>query len=132
MESYDNCKDKNYEYEVAERWGKTNAYTEYTERTKNYSPDKWENITDGLNSILAEFALCMKSGEDSHSDTVRELVKKLQQFITENYYTCTDEILAGLGQMYVQDERFRKNIDKHEKGTADFVSNAIEFYCSNV
>ena len=56
------------------------------------------------------------------------LVKELQDYITENYYTCTNEILAGLGQMYVADERFKANIDKNGDGTAEFVSKAIENY----
>ena len=50
---------------------------------------------------------------------------KLQDFITQNYYTCTDEILAGLGKMYVADERFKKNIDKYGEGTAEFAAEAI-------
>ena len=53
-------------------------------------------------------------------------MKTLQNHITENYYTCTNEILAGLGKMYVADERFKNNIDKHGDGTAAFVSEAIE------
>ena len=56
------------------------------------------------------------------------LVAKLQAHITANYYTCTDEILAGLGKMYVDDERFKKNIDKYGEGTAEFASAAIEIY----
>jgi hypothetical protein len=55
-------------------------------------------------------------------------VKKLQSHITENYYTCTIEILSGLGQMYVADERFKNNIDKHADGTAAFISEAIAIY----
>ena len=57
------------------------------------------------------------------------LVAGLQAHITEHYYTCTDEILAGLGKMYIADERFKKNIDKYGDGTAEFASDAIEVYC---
>ncbi|MBQ2899840.1 MAG: TipAS antibiotic-recognition domain-containing protein, partial [Oscillospiraceae bacterium] len=56
--------------------------------------------------------------------------KELQDFITGNYYTCTDEILSGLGKMYVGDERFKNNIDKAGgTGTAEFAAKAIEIYC---
>lgn len=55
--------------------------------------------------------------------------KKLQDYITRNFYHCTDEILAGLGEMYVCDERFKKNIDKHAVGTSEFISKAIKIYC---
>ena len=78
---------------------------------------------------MEEFAECMKKGESFHSDVVQNLVKNLQSFISDNYYTCTKEILSGLGQMYVVDERFKNNIDKHADGTAVFISEAILVYC---
>lgn len=57
-------------------------------------------------------------------------IRDLQQFITDHFYTCTPEILAGLGQMYVADDRFRKNIDMAGgEGTAAFVAQAIAAYC---
>ncbi|MBR1532311.1 MAG: TipAS antibiotic-recognition domain-containing protein [Eubacterium sp.] len=70
----------------------------------------------------------MKSGAEPDSVDAQTLVKKLQDYITENYYTCTDEILAGLGQMYVADERFKSNIDKYADGNAEYASEAIELY----
>ena len=60
------------------------------------------------------------------SETAQRLVKKLQDYITTNFYHCTDDILAGLGQMYICDERFKNNIDKNGEGTAEFVSEAIK------
>ena len=65
------------------------------------------------------------SGASADSTEVQELVAELQEHITANYYTCTDEILAGLGKMYVFDERFKKNIDEYGEGTAEFVAEAI-------
>ena len=79
-------------------------------------------------AIFAEFTACKQSGVDASSNEAQALVAKLQAHITENYYTCTDEILAGLGKMYVADERFKKNIDKHGEGTAEFVSEGIRIY----
>lgn len=115
-----------YEYEVKERWGSTQAYAEYTEKAKGYSKKKAAEINAGLDGIMGEFAVCMSSGLAPSSPEARVLVKKLQDYITENYYTCTDEILAGLGEMYVADERFKSKIDKHGSGTAQFVSEAIK------
>ena len=115
--------------EARERWGDTSAYREHEEKTKNYTKEKWAEANDGLMAIFAEFAACMKSGANVDSDEAQALVAKLQAHITVNYYTCTDEILAGLGKMYVADERFKKNIDKHGEGTAEFASEAIEVYC---
>ena len=81
-------------------------------------------------SVLAKFAECMQNDNTADSDEAQALVKELQDYITENYYTCTNEILAGLGLMYVADERFKNNIDKHAVGTAEFLSVAIKVYCS--
>ena len=121
--------DKNYLAEARERWGDTAAYREHEQKTKNYSKEKWAEANDGLMAIFAEFASCKQSGVEFDSNEAQALVAKLQAHITANYYTCTDEILAGLGKMYVADERFKKNIDKYGEGTAEFASEAIEVYC---
>ena len=111
------------------RWGNTDAYREHEKKTKSYTQEKWSEANDGLMAIFAEFASCKNSGASADSTEAQALVAKLQAHITANYYTCTDEILAGLGKMYVADERFKKNIDKYGEGTAEFASAAIELYC---
>ena len=116
---------KNYETEVRERYGNTVAYREHEQKTKNYTKEKWAEANEGLMAIFAEFAECKNSGASADSAEAQALVAKLQAHITDNYYTGTDEILAGLGKMYVADERFKKNIDKYGEGTAEFVSRAI-------
>ena len=121
--------DNNCKTEARERWGNTDAYCEYEQKTKNYTKEKWAEANDGLMAIFAEFAACKQSGADADSAKAQMLVAKLQAHITANYYTCTDEILAGLGKMYVADERFKKNIDKYGEGTAEFAADAIEGYC---
>ena len=118
-----------YSNEVQERWGDTPAYTEYSEKTKGYSQAKWDKANDGLMAIFAEFAVCKDSGVSADSAEAQALVAKLQAHITANYYTCTDEILAGLGKMYACDERFKKNIDKYGEGTSEFASEAIATFC---
>ena len=119
---------KNYETEARSRWGNTDAYREHEQKTKNYTKEKWTEANDGLMAIFAEFAVLKNSGVTADSAEAQALVAKLQAHITENYYTCADEILAGLGQMYIADERFKKNIDKYGEGTAEFVSEGIRIY----
>ena len=80
-------------------------------------------------AIFAEFAALKNDGIEPNSAEAQALVVKLQKHITDNYYTCTDDILSGLGQMYVGDDRFKKNIDKYGDGTADFASRAIAAFC---
>ena len=121
----------NHETEARERWGNTEAYREHEQKTKNYTKEKWTEVNDGIMAIFAEFALCKNSGVSADSAEAQALVGKLQAHITANYYTCTDEILAGLGKMYVADERFKKNIDKYGEGTAEFVSEVIEAFAND-
>ena len=119
---------RNYDLEIKQSFGNTDAYKEHAEKTTDYSKDKWQEVNDGLMEIFAKFAECMKNGNTADSDEAQALVKELQDYITENYYTCTNQILAGLGQMYIADERFKNNINKNGNGTAEFVSTAIENY----
>ena len=119
---------KNHDIETRSRWGNTDAYREHEQKTKNYTKEKWSEANDGLMAIFAEFATCKASGASADSPEAQALVAKLQAHITANYYTCTDEILAGLGKMYVADERFKKNIDKYGEGTAEFAAEGIRIY----
>ena len=119
----------NNKNEARERWGNTDAYREHEQKTKNYTKEKWAQANEGLMSIFAELADCKQNGAKADSAEAQGLVAKLQAHITANYYTCTDEILAGLGKMYVADERFKKNIDKCGEGTAEFASEAIAVFC---
>ena len=123
--------DNNYKTEVCERYGNTSAYSEHEQKTKNYTKEKWAEANDGLMAIFAEFAVCKNSGVSADSDEAQALVAKLQAHIAANYYTCTDEILAGLGKMYIADERFKKNIDKCGDGTAEFAAEGIRIYVEN-
>ena len=118
-----------YEKEAKQRFGETDAYKESKAKTAAYSKNKWNDVLSGLNGVFSEFAECEKSGNGADSEGAQLLVKKLQDYITANFYHCTDDILAGLGQMYVCDGRFKENIDKNGEGTASFVSDAIKIYC---
>ena len=133
MSAFDNSEyetaRQQYEAEAKQRWGDTDAYKESQAKTAGYSKDKWDDVLVGMNDVFAEFAECKECGDSANSDTAQLLVKKLQDYITANFYHCTDDILSGLGQMYVCDERFKNNIDKNGEGVAEFVAEAIKIYC---
>ena len=126
MRASDNSKMEAYKAEAKEKWGGTEAYTEFADKTKAYSDDRFAEIHSGLANIFREFAELKQSKAAPDSVEAEALVKKLQAYITEHYYTCTAEILTGLGQMYVADERFRDHIDQYGNGTAAFICKAIE------
>ena len=126
---FDNHEFEAYKDESQARWGKTDAYKEYSAKIKNHSNDNRNAFTADLEHIFGEFAICMKRGDPAADTEPQRLVRKLQNHITEHCYTCTEEILWGLGQMYAADERFCANIDKHADGTAAFVRDAIAHFC---
>ena len=119
---------KKYAAEIKERWGKSDAYAESEQKTKTYGEEQWNILNGEWNAILLEFAENRHFKPDSKD--AQNLVKKWQDYITKNFYTCTNEILSGLGKMYVGDERFTQNIDKNGEGTAEFMADAIAVYCS--
>ena len=120
---YEDLKNK-YADEVKQRWGDTAAYRESEERGTDFG-----KAAPLLDAVMEGFAELDRSGMAPDSEPAKIQVEKLQRCITENFYTCTDEILAGLGEMYVADERFRKNIDNHGEGTAEYISKCIKNYC---
>ena len=121
MSAFDNSKLEQYKAEAKAKWGKTEAYQEYEKKGK-------ADQSDAMMAIFAEVGQVLQL--DPAAAEAQALVAKLQQFITDNYYTCTKQILRGLGQMYVADERFKENIDRAGgEGTAEFVAKAIEIYC---
>lgn len=119
---------KRYAKEVKEKWGDTDAYKECNEKQKNYSKKDYKEMMEKSDQILSAFAAQL--GETPESSKVQDLVREWQNYISKYYYDCTDQILAGLGQMYVADERFTANMDKFGEGTAQLISDAINIYCN--
>lgn len=133
LEAFDNSEfeaaREKYAAEAKEKWGNTDAYKEHSAKTSAYSKEKWSKVNSGMEALMKEFAECKNSGANPEDSAAQSLVKRWQNFITENYYTCTKEILSGLGEMYSADERFAANIDKYGEGTAKFMTDAIRIYC---
>lgn len=111
--------------EARNRWGDTEAYKSYEKKASN--GHDFEKAGEQMMEIFASIgSLMLLSPED---EKVQSEIKRLQDFISENYYPCTSEILMGLSRMYVSDERFKTHIDqKGGKGTAEFASKAIAIY----
>ena len=117
-----------YTAEAKAKWGKTDAYKEYEQKAAGQSKAQQKNDSEALMAKFAEIGTLRHLSPDAPE--VQEAVAGIQTFITQHYYNCTKQIFAGLGQMYIADERFRRNIDSvGGDGTAEFVSRAIEIYC---
>ena len=126
--AFDTTKIQEYKKEAKAAWGKTAEYQEYEQKTKDRNAGGYQAAMMQMMDIFTEFGE-IRTGEPD-SARAQQLVKKLQSFITDNYYTCSEKVLAELGRMYVEDQRFTENIDKAGGcGTAEFVCRASVCYC---
>ena len=128
--AFDAKKLDEYAAQAKAAWGKTEAYKEFEEKEKGRSKEQSNLIAEGMMALFTEFGLMMKEGKTADCDEVQAQVKKLQEYITEHFYTCTPKILAGLGKMYNGGGSMTENIDRYGgEGTADFAAEAISVYC---
>ena len=129
FEAFDTRKIDEYAAKAKASWGTTDAYKEYELKSTGRSKEKQQKINIEMMHIFAEFGRIKEQSPDGKEAT--GLAKKLQDFITDNFYTCTNEILQGLGKMYAGGGDFTANIDKAGgEGTAEFANKAIQAYCS--
>lgn len=125
FEAFDTRRIDEYAEQAKASWGKTDAYKEYGQKAKGRSREMQQRLNAEMMEIFAEFGKIRETAPDSAE--AKALAKKLQEHITENYYTCTDEILLGLGTMYAGGGDFTVNIDRvGGEGTAVFACEAIK------
>lgn len=126
--AFDKSKQETYAAEAKKRWGKTDAYKEFEEKTAGQTQEQQNTAGDGLMAVFARMGTIRTA--DPAAPEAQALVKELQDYITAHYYTCTKQILRGLGMMYIAGDEMTANIDKAGgEGTAQFAHDAIEVYC---
>jgi len=125
MKKIDQAREQ-YAEEAKARWGSTDAYKESEKRTSKYTKEDWARMSAKSEAILKGFAELRNT--DPTSDAAQSLVRQWKEYLCESFYDCTDEILSGLGEMYVDDVRFTKNLDAYGEGTALFMRDAIRAY----
>ncbi|CBZ02797.1 MerR family transcriptional regulator [Clostridium botulinum] len=121
---------RKYSKEVKEKYGNTSAYKESNKKTSKYTKEDWSNIMKGWDKIYKKLASLMDKNPDDNE--VQESVHQFREHISKNFYDCTPEIFRGLGELYVNDERFTDNIDKYKVGLSKFLREAINVYCDNI
>ena len=125
FEAFDTRKIDEYAAQAKATWGKTDAYKEYEKKSEGRSEETQQKLNVEMMNIFAEFGKIKDLSPDS--EEAAALAKKLQDHITEYYYTCTDKILLGLGAMYAGGGDLTTNIDKvGGEGTAVFACEAIK------
>jgi DNA-binding transcriptional MerR regulator len=115
-----------YEEEVQERWGETDAYKQSKRRTSSYTKEDWVRIKAEGEDVEARFAAAMQAGVPADSEQAMDIAEEHRQQISRNFYDCPPEMHAGLGRMYVEDERFTAHYESRAAGLARYVSEAVQ------
>ena len=131
FEAFNTWKIDEYARQAKESWGKTEAYQEFTEKSKDWTDETIAGINKEFLQIFVEFGEMLDLQPED--EKVQAQVVKLRTFITDHFYNCTPEILSGLGKMYSGGGSMTENIDKMGgKGTAEFATKAIDIYCEKL
>ncbi len=126
--AFDTKKHDEYAQKAKAQWGDTEAYGEYEKKTAGQSQTELTEAGDGLMEIFSGFGALKE--KPASAPEAQAQVQVLQDYITSHFYTCTDGILAGLGNLYAADGEFSENIDRAGgAGTAVFAAEAIARYC---
>ena len=114
-----------YDAEVEERWGETEAYAQSKRRTAAYTKDDWLRIRAEGEDLMARMAAALRAGVAPDSAPAMDLAEEHRQQISRNFYDCPPAMHAGLGRMYVEDERFTAHYEQVAPGLAQYVSTAV-------
>ena len=126
--AFDTRKLEEYKMKAKEQWGDTSAYKEYEEKASGRSDEEEKVLWKEFMKLFERFGKIKDT--DPASDKAQGMVKEIQDYITEHFYDCSKDILAGLGKMYSSGGEFTTNIDSvGGSGTAEFVGKVIEIYC---
>ena len=117
---------EDYEREAEERWGDTEAWAQSQRRTTAYTKDDWVRIKAEGEDIETGFAEALQSGVPADSARAMDLAEEHRQQISRNFYDCPPQMHAGLGRMYVEDERFTAHYEQRAAGLAQYVSEAVQ------
>jgi hypothetical protein len=114
-----------YEDEVRERWGDTDAYRQSKERTASYTKEDWKRVTEEFDAIHRRMADLMDAGSAADSAEAMDIAEEHRRFITGAYYDCGHEMHTCLGEMYVSDPRFTAMYENVRTGLAVYLRDAI-------
>ncbi|MGK9460266.1 MerR family transcriptional regulator [Streptomyces sp. G6] len=114
-----------YEEEVQERWGNTDAYRQSKAKTASYTKEDWQRIKDEVDELTRRFVALMEAGEPAESEAAMDAAEAHRQGIARNHYDCGYEMHTCMGEMFVSDERYTRNIDAAKPGLAAYMRDAI-------
>jgi DNA-binding transcriptional MerR regulator len=115
-----------YQAEAEERWGDTEAWAQSQRRTAAYTKDDWVRVKAEADDVERRFADAMRAGVPADSPAALDVAEEHRQHISRWFYDCPPELHAGLGRMYVEDERFTAHYERVAPGLAQYVSTAVQ------
>ena len=115
-----------YEQEAEQRWGDTDAWAQSQARTRAYTKDDWVRVKAEGEDVEARMAAALRAGVAPDSPQAMDLAEEARQQISRNFYDCSPEMHAGIGRMYVEDERFTAHYEQRAPGLAQWVSTAVQ------
>ncbi len=118
--------EEDYAREAEERWGGTDAYRTSAARTSRYTKADWADVAAEVDGINGRFVALLEAGEPADGEAARAVAEEHRQHISSRFYDCSPEMHAGLGRMYVEDERFTKTYEDLAPGLAAYVSTAVQ------
>ena len=125
---FDTQKMEEYAKKAKEQWGDTAAYQESVQKAAGRSKEEEKTVMENFMQIFTQFGELKEGAPEA--EEAQSQVRKLQEYITEHFYQCSDEILRSLGQTYAECGEFSDNIDRAGgEGTAKFTAEAIRIYC---
>ena len=117
---------EDYEREAEERWGDTEAWAQSQQRTRSYSKEDWVRVKEEVDDLNRRFVEAMRAGVPADSEQAMDVAEQHRQHISRWFYDCPPEMHAGLGRMYVEDERFTAHYEQRAPGLAQYVSTAVQ------
>ena len=115
-----------YEAEAEQKWGDTDAWAESQRKTRAMTKDDWLRVKAEGDDVERRFAEALAAGVPADSEQAMHLAEEHRQQISRNFYDCSPEMHAGLGRMYLEDERFTAHYEQIAVGLAQYVSTAVQ------
>ena len=127
LEGFDPKKVDEYSAQAKMLYGKTDAYKEYTQKSRNRTKEQEQDLGEQVMDFFTR--LGQMRSMDPGSEAAQTWVRELQAFFTEHFYTCTPQILRSLAESYAGGGTMNENIDKAGgDGTGAFAKQVIDAY----
>lgn len=114
---------RNYYNQAVEKYGQA-VVDEATSRQVGQE----KQVTEAFNQVFRNLAENLQQGLPVEAAENQEQAEQLLQAIRTYGFDCSLQVFAHIGQGYVHNPEFKKNIDKFGPGTAQYTADVIAVY----